>query len=104
MAEFKISVDLSQLLAVGPIVRAGIFNNLSAAVERVTITGAERWREAVLKAPLWDGERQAYAASIEWRLTGPYSGEITSNYKFVEDIEAGRPPYDLKRMLDTSMK
>lgn len=81
-----------------------MFNSLSAAVERVTIAGAERWRESVMKAPLWEGERKAYADTIKWRMTGPYSGEIVSDYKFVEDIETGRPPYDLKKMLDTSMK
>jgi hypothetical protein len=104
MAEFSISVDLSGLLAIGPIARAGVFGTLSAAVERVAITGAERWREAVMRAPLWDGERRAYAASIQWRMTGPYAGEIVSDYKFVEDIETGRPARDLKRMLDTSLK
>jgi len=104
MAEFSISVDLSGLLAISPIVRAGVFATLSAAVERVSMAGAERWREAVLKAPLWDGERQAYAASIKWRMTGPYSAQIESDYRYVEDIENSRPPRDLKRMLDTSMK
>lgn len=104
MAAFKIEVDLAGLLDISPIARAGIFATLSAAVERVAITGAERWREAVLRAPLWEGERRAYASSIEWRMTGEYSGEIVSRYKYVEDIETGRPAYDMKRMLDTSMK
>lgn len=104
MADFKIAVDLSGLLEISPIVRAGIFQTLAAAVERVTMTGAERWRAAVLKAPLWDGERRAYADSIDWKMTGEFSGEIVSNYKFVEDIETGRPAYDLKKMLDTSLK
>jgi hypothetical protein len=67
-------------------------------------TGRQRWQEAALRAPLWEGERAAYAASITTRMTGPYAGEIVSDYKYVEDIETGRPAYDMKRMLNTSMK
>lgn len=104
MANFNVSVDLSQLLMASPIARAAMFNNLSAAVERVAMAGAERWKESVLKARLWDGERQAYASTIRHEMTGPYSAVIVSDYKYVEDIENGRPPYDLKRMLNTSTK
>lgn len=68
------------------------------------MTGVERWQRAVLAAPLWQGEREAYAASISAEQVGPLSWEIRSDYKFVEDIETGRPAYDLKRMLDTSLK
>jgi hypothetical protein len=102
--EFKVSVQLGDILALGPLVRAQVFANLSGAVEAVVNAGEERWKTAVLSAPLWEGERQAYAASISARMLTPYSGEITSDYKFVEDIESGRPPYDMKRALDTSTK
>ncbi|MDP3327196.1 hypothetical protein [Parvibaculum sp.] len=68
------------------------------------MAGAERWREAVLRAPLWEGERRAYAATISYSFDGQFAGIISSDYKYVEDIEHGRPPRDLKRMLDTSMK
>ena len=102
--QFDISVDLSQLLAIGPLARARIFDNLAGSVQAVAAAGVERWQRAVLKAPLWDGERRAYSSTIHYRMTGPYSAEISSDYKYVEDIETGRPPFDLKRMLDTSMK
>jgi len=102
--EMNVSVDLSELMSAGPLAAAGIFTHLSAAVRAVVETGEERWKRAALTARLWDGERRAYAASINSRMTGPYSGEIVSDYKYVVDIERGRPPYDLKRMLDTSMK
>jgi hypothetical protein len=104
MKNFSISIDLGGLLDIGPVARAGIFSNLSAAVERVTMTGAERWREAVLHAPLWEGERKAYSQSITWKMVGDYAGEVTADYRYVEDIETGRPARDLKKMLDTSMK
>ena len=101
---FRISVDLSDLLAVGPLAKAGVFANLSYAVQTTVDTGVARWREEVQSASLWEGEKTAYAASISGRMLTPFSGEITSDYQYVEDIESGRPPYDLKRMLQTSSK
>jgi hypothetical protein len=101
---FSIAIDLHQLLELGPVVRAAVFSNLAEAVENVATAGVERWREAALAAPLWDGERKAYADSIRYTMTGRFSAEIVSDYRFVEDIESGRPPYDLKKMLNTSMK
>ena len=103
-SSFSVSVDLSGLLAIGPIARAGIFGNLSGAVENVAAAGVERWQRAALKAPLWDGERSAYAKSISYEMTGEYSAVVKSDYKYVEDIENGRPAYDMKKMLNTSMK
>lgn len=102
--ELSISVDLSELLAIGAIARAEIFEQLAQSVEGVAQAGVERWQRAALKAPLWDGERRAYADSIQYRMSGRYEAEIVSDYKYVEDIESGRPPYDMKRMLDTSLK
>ena len=101
---FSISVDLSQLLKLGPMIRDQVFENLNTAVEDVAQAGVERWQRAVLSAKLWDGERRAYAATITYRMTGPYAAEITSDYKYVEDIETGRPARDLKLMIQTSNK
>lgn len=103
-ASFSIKVDLGELLATGPALEATAFANLAGAVRAVVEAGEERWKMAALKAPLWEGERQAYAASIRATMTGPFSGEIVSDYKYAEDIESGRPAYDLKRMLDSSLK
>lgn len=101
---FSINIDLSELIAVGPLARAEIFTNLSGAVEAVAQAGVERWQRAGLKAPLWEGERKAYAGAVRYRMVGPYEAEIINDYKYVEDIESGRPAYDMKRMLNTSMK
>ena len=79
--------------------------SVARAVEQLAIAGQSRWREGVQAVPgLWIGERQAYMASIETRQISAYEWEIVSDYKYSEDIESGRPPRDLKRMLDTSMK
>lgn len=103
-ASLSVRVDLGEIMNIGPVMRAGIFSNLSESVRAVAEAGEERWKRAALKAPLWEGERQEYAASISYRMTGEFSAEITSDYKYVEDIESGRPAYDMKRMLHTSMK
>jgi hypothetical protein len=104
MKDLKVEVDLSGLLELSGAARAGILQNLSAAVERVAMVGAERWKSEVGRVGLWSGEAKAYADSIEYRMTGPYSATISATYKYVEDIEDGRPPFDMKAMLNTSMK
>lgn len=102
--EFRVTVDLSvQLANLDPL--GSVMPSVARAVEQIAIAGESRWRQAVAVVPgLWIGERQQYMASIHARQTGPYSWEIVSDYKYVEDIESGRPPYDLKKMLDTSLK
>jgi hypothetical protein len=103
-APFSISVDVSDLVQAVTMTRAGMFNNLAGAVQRVAEAGVSRWQQAVFAAPLWEGEQKEYAASIRAHQTGPLSWEIVSDYRFVEDIENGRPPRDLKVMLNTSLK
>jgi hypothetical protein len=101
--EFSVSIDLTQLTKLNSL--TAVFPNLARSIETIAQEGVVRWQEAVAKVPgLWSGERSRYAATIAARQVGPYAWEVYSDYKFVEDIESGRPPYDLKKMLDTSMK
>lgn len=101
---FSVSIDLSELHQVGAIVRHGLVQNLAEAVRTVALTGVERWQRAVHAAPLWQGERDAYMNSIRAEQVGPLQWEIVSDYKYVEDIETGRPARDLKIALQTSLK
>lgn len=101
---FSVAVDLSELHQVAALTRMNLFSNLAESVRSVALAGVERWQRAVHAAPLWAGERDAYANTIRAYQTGALAWEIVSDYKYVEDIEGGRPPYDLKRMLSTSMK
>lgn len=103
-ADLRVSVDLADLIEIGPIVRAHVFASLSAAVRDVVEEGEARWRAAVAASPLWSGEKDAYAASLSARMTGPYSGEIVSDYRLAQEIESGRPARDLKKMLGWSLK
>jgi hypothetical protein len=100
----SISVDLSELMQMGALVRQSAFVNLGGAVQRIAEAGVSRWQTAVHAAPLWEGERQAYMDTIRARQIDELTWEIVSDYKFVEDIESGRPPRDLKVMLNTSLK
>jgi hypothetical protein len=105
MAEFSISVDLSGVMAAADgIINEQVFPLLSQAVRGIAQQLQNNWQESVHRANLWSGERDAYASSITWKSTGPFSALVQSDYKYDEDIESGRPPYDLKRMLQISQK
>lgn len=104
MAEFKISVDMSGVAAGANILNQQVMPLLNQAVRAVAQQTQINWMESVQRAKLWSGEKDAYSASITWQMTGPFSAVVSSNYRYAEEIETGRPPRDLKRMLDTSMK
>lgn len=104
MAQFKISVDLSGVAGAGAILNQQVLPLLNQAVRAVAAQAQINWMEAVYRAKLWSGEKDAYAASITMQMTGPFSAVVSANYKYAEEIETGRPPRDLKKMLDTSPK
>lgn len=104
MAEFRISVDLSGIANVNSAIVGEALPLLSQAVRAVAQATQSNWIQAVHRAKLWSGEKDAYAASIQWRETGPFSALVWTDYKHAEEIETGRPARDLKVMLNTSMK
>jgi hypothetical protein len=105
MAEFKISVDLSGVTGTASdIVNQQVFPLLTQAVRAMANATAQNWQQAVYQAKLWSGEKDAYMSSIQMKMTGPFAALVWSDYKYAEEIETGRPPRDLKRMLDTSLK
>lgn len=104
MAEFKISVNLSGIAGAGTVVNQQVLPLLNQAVRAVAQQTAINWQEAVQRAKLWSGEKDSYSASIQMKMTGPFSAIVWSDYKYAEEIETGRPPRDLKVMLNTSLK
>lgn len=104
MSQYKVSVDLSGLLAANSAIAQAVFPLVGQAVRAVAEEGAYRWKDAVWKSKLWVGEKQPYVESIAWQMVGPMSAEITTSYKLASEIESGRPARDLKRMLQTSKK
>lgn len=81
-----------------------VFPMLNQAVRAVSQQTASDWQAAVYGAKLWSGEKDRYAGSISWRMTGDFSAEVEATYKYASDIESGRPARDLKQMLNTSEK
>jgi hypothetical protein len=105
MPDFRIAVDLSAIAEqAGSVVNEQVFPLLAQAVRAVAAKTASNWMESVQRARLWSGERDAYAGSIQWKETGPFSALVWSDYKHAAAIEGGRPARDLKRHLDTSPK
>lgn len=101
---FNISFDLGSVLDVRQIVNKQIFPLLNQAVRAVAQQTTADWQAEVYGAKLWSGEKDAYAGSITWRMTGDFTAVVESNYKHAQGIETGRPAYDLKQMLNTSTK
>lgn len=101
---YTITLDTGFLLDLSKAITAQTMPLVHQAVKAVTFQTAENWKAAVFKAKLWQGERDAYAASIHAEMTGDFSGLVTADYKHAAAIETGRPPRDLKEMLNTSLK
>ena len=85
-------------------VKKEVFPLLNQTVRAVAKATTANWQEAVYKAKLPAYEKDAYATSITWEMTGDFSAIVQSNYKLDEEIENGRPQRDLKKMLGTSLK
>ena len=67
MAEFRISVDLSDVIATSKgIITAEIFPLLNQAIRSVAQQTRIDWLESVEHARLWRGEKDAYKATIQW--------------------------------------
>lgn len=105
MAEFRLSVDVRQAaFQASGVINAAVLPLLNQAVRAIASSTAAKWQEAVYRAHLWQGEKDAYAGSIKWEMTGDFEAMVSTEYRYAEEIEEGRPAKDLKRMLDTSMK
>lgn len=103
--QFSISIDLGPVFAgVQNIVNETVLPQLHAAVVDMANQAREDWQTAIHHAKLWQGERDNYAASIQIEQTAPFAARVWSEYKYCEDIETGRPAYDMKVMLRTSTK
>ncbi len=94
----SIQMDLSRGI------NAQVLPLMHQAVKAVAQQTSTNWQERVMRAKLWSGEKDAYASSIKWEMTGDFTAVVSSDYKYAGDIEVGRPPRDLKKMLDTSNK
>lgn len=106
MADEKMSItfNMGSTLDMLGIINKEVFPYMHQAVDAVGKQVASKWVEEVYKAKLWSGEKDLYAKSISWKMTGDFSGYVEAQYKWAKEIEEGRPARDLKRMLGTSLK
>lgn len=106
MSQIRYSISFSASAKLDAVagINAQVMPLLHQAVKAVAAQTAANWQESVLKAKLWSVERDAYAKSITWKMTGDFSALVESDYEHAQAIETGRPARDLKKMLDTSLK
>lgn len=104
MAQFRITMNLDGIPAVQASIYQRVYPLLTQAVGAVAQQVTINWVAAVQRAKLRAEEKDAYANSIQAKMTGAYSALVWADYKYAEDIENGRPARDLKKMLDTSLK
>ncbi|EIP9221090.1 hypothetical protein LT875_002537 [Salmonella enterica] len=105
MAEkMSITFTMGSTLDVLGMVNKEVFPYMHTAVNAVGQKVAAKWAEEVYKAKLWSVEKDRYAQSISFQMTGDFSGVVQASYKYAKEIEEGRPARDLKRMLGTSLK
>lgn len=104
MINYSITFQGSIQMELSRGINAEVLPLMNQAVRAVAAATSQNWRERVMHAKLWSGEKDAYAASIKWEMTGDFSAVVSSDYKYAADIETGRPPRDLKKMLETSTK
>ncbi len=108
-SQFRIAVDLSDLMPEGSALTADAFPALSYAVKRIAAAAHEQWVAYAHGAPLPSGDTinsrsGTYARSIQVADLGDFSSEIFSVLPYAKAIEEGTPARDLKDMLRTSLK
>jgi hypothetical protein len=101
---FKLTFNLGDALDGVGIINKQIFPLLNQAVRAVAAQTAANWQANVYQAKLWSGEKDAYAKTIGWHMTGDFTALVESDYRYDQEIENGRPAKDLKKMLGTSLK
>ncbi len=104
MTQYTFTLDLPSADEVSKIINSAVLPKVTQAVEAIANQVRTNWQRAVYDARLWSGEKNPYMASITMQMTGPFSAVVSSDYRYAEEIETGRPARDLKRMLDTSPK
>lgn len=102
--KYQITFSGAALAELSEGINAKLMPLLNKTVKAIAQQTVADWMTAVQEAKLWSVEKDAYAKSIKWEMTGDFSALVSTDYKYAGDIETGRPPRDLKKMLDTSLK
>lgn len=57
-----------------------------------------------LNTPDYGGEKKLLTKRRQWQMVNDFEALVWADYKYAEEIEQGRLPKDLKRMLDINLK
>lgn len=109
MSEFRIAVDLSQLMPTNSPLDRTAFPSLALAVQAIVDRVEGTWKGFASGVPLPSGKSIGirsgqYMRSINQRMTGDFAGEVFSNLPYAETIEKGAPARDMKALLNSSPK
>lgn len=102
--DFSISLDMPSVDDLIRVINGATFPLAAQAVRAIANQAQFRWKDSVNRANIWSGEKTPYIQSIKIRYLDDLHAEVFSDYKYAQEIEEGRPPRDLKMMLDTSPK
>jgi hypothetical protein len=100
----KIQFDMGARMEMSKAITAEVMPLMKQAIGAIVQQTAFNWQEAIFRAKLWQGEKDAYAKAITWKWTGDLSAVVESSYQLDTEIENGRPARDMKKMLGTSLK
>jgi hypothetical protein len=106
MPTYSISVDLSHLI---PAARNAVFPALAATVEAVALRAEEQWKRFAAGEPLPDGRVMnvrsgQYLRSINHRQISQYAVTVESVLAYAEALERGTPAWDMRKLLNSSLK
>jgi hypothetical protein len=105
MPDYSLRLTLPNVSDIDRLFNQKVFPLLSQAVRAIAQEAQLNWTEAVMNAPLWEGEKEQYVKSIKVHYwSDGLAADVVATYKNAEAIENGRPPQDLKDMLNTSDK
>ena len=104
MSDLSFKIDIPTPDEIAAKIDAFVLPRVAQAVSNIANKVQFDWKQAINNAKLWDQEKKAYMASITINMVTPMHAIVSSDYKYAEEIETGRPAKDLKKALLTSNK
>lgn len=98
-----INVHLN-LSGIGKEISAEIEQAVDQAIHRLAVQCGKNWAHAIYATNIPDKEKLEYAKTLRIEQAGLAHYVVRADYAKADQIESGRPAYDLKRMLQTSRK
>ena len=103
------AIDIAVDIPAGSPLGRDAFPHLAHAVQLAVTQAHRNWLAYAEGAPLPDGRRMTprsgtYARSLQTRMEGDFAGLVWTDLSYAQALETGQAPWDMHRMLDTSLK